>query len=370
MKPLILASLFIFLTSCVLSQGPISTQAVPPTPLSPPPALTSTFPPPTDTPGVTFRPLSDVFDANQRLARTVNLGNALEAPHEGEWGVFLKEEYFQRIAAAGFTAVRIPIAFSYHAQVDPPYGIDPTFLDRIDWAVQTANKYGLVAIVDLHNFPEIMTDPAGERGRFLALWKQVSDHFQSVPDSQVYFELLNEPNGALDDSQWNNLAAETILLVRQTNPDRPILVGPSSWNSFDHLNDLVLPTDSNLIVTFHYYLPFHFTHQGAEWVDGSNAWLGTLWNANAFDQAAIASDFDSVVRWAAKHNRPIFLGEFGSYSKGDMTSRVLWTTAVRSAAEQRGFAWGYWEFCAGFGIYDPIADQWRQTLLEALIPNR
>ena len=31
-----------------------------------------------------------VFKQNELLGRGVNLGNALEAPKEGEWGVFLK----------------------------------------------------------------------------------------------------------------------------------------------------------------------------------------------------------------------------------------------------------------------------------------
>ena len=57
----------------------------------------------------TPEPEVDAFTMNQRLARTVNLGNALEAPNEGEWGVVLKEEFFQVIHQKGFTAVRLPV---------------------------------------------------------------------------------------------------------------------------------------------------------------------------------------------------------------------------------------------------------------------
>lgn len=38
------------------------------------------------------------------LGRGINLGNALEAPREGEWGVVLEEEFFDLIADAGSTA--------------------------------------------------------------------------------------------------------------------------------------------------------------------------------------------------------------------------------------------------------------------------
>jgi endoglucanase len=51
-----------------------------------------------------------------------------------------------------------------------------------------------------------------------------------------------------------------------------------------------------------------------------------------------------------------------------MDSRIRWTEFVRSEAERHGFAWAYWEFASGFGVYDPNAKVWRDGLLQALIP--
>jgi endoglucanase len=48
---------------------------------------------------------------------------------------------------------------------------------------------------------------------------------------------------------------------------------------------------------------------------------------------------------------------------------VNWTTFVRQEAEARGIPWAYWEFGAGFGIYDRDAGQWNEELLRALIPD-
>jgi endoglucanase len=36
-------------------------------------------------------------------------------------------------------------------------------------------------------------------------------------------------------------------------------------------------------------------------------------------------------------------------------------------AESHGFSWAYWEFCSGFGAYDPKADAWREPLQTALV---
>lgn len=50
-----------------------------------------------------------------------------------------------------------------------------------------------------------------------------------------------------------------------------------------------------------------------------------------------------------------------------MESRVRWTRFVTREAERLGFSWSYWEFCSGFGAYDPKTDTWRAPLKAALI---
>ncbi len=50
-----------------------------------------------------------------------------------------------------------------------------------------------------------------------------------------------------------------------------------------------------------------------------------------------------------------------------MQSRFVFTRAMRDAAEQRGMSWAYWEYDAGFGVYDLDARQWRLPLRDALL---
>ena len=45
------------------------------------------------------------FKRNAILGRGMNFGNALEAPHEGEWGLMIKESYIQEVKDAGFNSV-------------------------------------------------------------------------------------------------------------------------------------------------------------------------------------------------------------------------------------------------------------------------
>lgn len=302
------------------------------------------------------------------LRRGVNLGDMLDAPNEGEWGFTVREEYFDLIREAGFDFVRLPVRWSTHAAQSEPYTIDPDFLARVDEVVGWALERDLAIIVDFHHYEEIMPDPWANKSRYLGIWQQLAEHYQDYP-AKVLFELLNEPRDQLDASLWNVYALEALDIVRATNPTRDVIIGPVNSNAYDWLSTLDVPDDEHLIATFHYYLPFQFTHQGASWVADSDPWLGTTWKATGTEKAEIIQHFDTAAAWSKRHGDiPILIGEFGAYSKAPQDSRVRWTEFVRSEAERRGFAWAYWEFAAGFGIYDPDAHVWREDLLKALIP--
>ncbi|MBK9925888.1 MAG: glycoside hydrolase family 5 protein [Anaerolineales bacterium] len=302
------------------------------------------------------------------LHRGVNFGNMLESPNEGEWGLYVQEEYFDLVKEAGFDFVRLPVRWNTHAQEEWPYTIDPDFFARVDEVVNWALKRDLTIIVDFHHYEEMAWDPWSHKDRYLGIWKQVAEHYKEYP-STVLFELLNEPNDQLNAQLWNQYLIEALAIVRETNPTRDVVIGPVNWNSHEWLSTLDVPDDQHLIVTFHYYSPFQFTHQGAEWAgDEAQGWLGTEWGSDA-EKAEVIRNFDFVVDWSQRHgNVRILLGEFGAYNKAPQESRVRWTTFVREQAEAHGFAWAYWELASGFGLYDPDAKVWREDLLKALIP--
>ncbi len=311
-----------------------------------------------------FRSLKPAF------GRGVNLGNALEAPKEGEWGVTLKEEYFDHIKSAGFDSVRIPVRWSAHAGKEAPYTIEPAFLARVDWAVRQCMDRKLQAVLNIHHYDEIVQQPDQHRERFLALWKQIAEHYRGYPDT-LAFELLNEPHSQLTADRWNAMLADAIAVIRKTNPKRRIVVGPVGWNNLGELAGLTLPEkDRNLVVTFHYYSPFQFTHQGASWVgDESEKWLGTKWTGTPAERNAVTRDLDTALRWAVENKRPIYMGEFGAFSRADLESRARWTKFVADEALKRRIGFAYWEFCAGFGVYDPERRAWVEPLKQALVPG-
>lgn len=350
--------------------------------------------------GVREGPL-DAASQAARLGRGVNLGNALEAPKEGEWGMVLERDFFELIKEAGFDTVRVPIRWSAHAADAAPYTIDPAFFERVDWVIAQALKQDLNVVINMHHYDEIFQSPKDHEGRFIAMWEQIATRYADQP-SAVYFELLNEPHDKLDARAWNALLAEAIETVRQIDDYHTLIVGGPDWNSITGLSYLELPVDSgNIIATYHYYEPFLFTHQGAEWVGPEIGTTGVTWpgppevkitpvpaaqevdwvrmwfarynddasSANLASPDEIERAFDQAVAWRDRTGVPLWLGEFGAYSTADMASRARWTNTVRQAAEDRGISWAYWEFGAGFGVYDREAAAWRTPLLQALVPD-
>ncbi|MFV0592343.1 MAG: cellulase family glycosylhydrolase [Draconibacterium sp.] len=310
------------------------------------------------------------FEINSKLGRGINFGNMFEAPSETEWGNPWLPDYPRIIAELGFNHVRIPIRWEPAARSNPaaPYTINQVFLNRIKQVVDSCLDNGLYAIINMHHHEALLADPDGQKERFLTQWKQISEFFKDYPD-QLLFEILNEPNGNLTAAKWNIFLADALTTIREDNPDRIVLIGTPEWGGLGGLSKLELPDDENIILTVHYYNPFQFTHQGAEWSDGSDDWLGTKWNDTETERQVMQNDFAPLNAIEQAKHIPIHIGEFGSYSKADEISRKKWTTYLARYFEKQGWSWAYWEFSAGFGIYIPDTKTFNQFLVDALLHN-
>lgn len=309
------------------------------------------------------------FDMNQRLGRGINMGNAFEAPTETAWGNPWQPEYFEMIAELGFQHVRLPVQWETadRSMTEAPYTIDPAFLQRIKLAVDEALKNDLIIIINMHHHYLLFENPLDERERFLAQWQQIADYFQDYPET-LLFEVLNEPHGNLSPPMWNEFFADAVREIRVNNPDRIVLMGTADFGGLSGVPFLELPEDEHIIVSVHYYNPFRFTHQGADWTgDQADEWLGTQWLNLASERNAIIEEFRPLQAFAAENNVPVHVGEFGAYSTADLTSRVLWTSFVARWFEEQNMSWAYWEFSAGFGIYDPQTQSYLEPLVNALL---
>ena len=308
---------------------------------------------------------ADIFEVNRKLGRGMNLGNFLEPPRNSSWAIALNENHLAVIKKAGFDNVRIPVKWSDYASPNPPYAIEPDFFLRIDRLLDRGEKEDLKVVLNIHHYDGLDADPDSHIDRFVALWKQIAARYKSRGD-WLYFELDNEPHEKLND-RWNEVLLKGLAAIRESNPTRAVIVGPTHWNGIWALSQLELPSDPNLIVTVHMYNPHEFTHQGASWADERVRAIKDLSWGSEQEQAALQKELDQAATWGKTNGRPIYLGEFGAYQAAPLDSRIRWTTAVAKAATARQMSWSYWEFGSGFGAYDLAKNEWRNDLLKALI---
>ena len=309
----------------------------------------------------------DAFEINRRLGRGVNI-----LGYDPIWRSIkdarMKDKHFNLIRKVGFNSVRIALHPFRDGGIDEENRIRDEWLKVLDWAVEQALRNDLMAVLDFHEYRLMGQDPLSNKERFLEAWRQIAEHYKDRSES-VLFEILNEPHGKLTPEMWNQLHSEASSIIRDSNPERIIIIGPGNWNDIGYLDKLELPEkDRNIIVTIHYYRPMDFTHQGASWA-GRKDKVGVEWKGTAEEKEAIIKDFEKAKRWSEKWNRPLFLGEFGVYDKADMGSRVRYLSFISRLAEEMGWSWAYWQFDSDFILYDVDNDKWVKPVLNALIPS-
>jgi endoglucanase len=314
--------------------------------------------------GAERRPV-DPFVQNQKLGRGVNIIGYDPIWNSRDKARF-QASYFRMIKDAGFTNVRINLHAFRHMDQDQDYALRTSWWEVLDWAVTNALQSDLTVILDLHEFGAMGNDPEGNKPKFLAFWRQVSERLRDAPDN-VVFEILNEPSRKLTAPMWNQYFREALAIIRQTNPTRTVIIGPASYNSIGGLAELSLPQDDrHIILTVHYYSPMDFTHQGASWA-GRQDKVGVEWKGTDEERGAVEGDFAKAQAWAKEHNRPVFLGEFGVYDKAPMESRVRYLTFVVGAMEESGWSWAYWQFDSDFILYDIGQEKWIEPVRDALL---
>ncbi len=332
---LILAGLF--LSACQASETtPANNEPEPAAPaLIPTQEATEADPQPTPTAeasldeeateSITLAPIVMSPEAPQpSLAKGINLAGDFEVDPRGDWGTKIEAHFFDLAAEGGFDHVRIPIRWSAHTGPAPSFLIDEAFFVEVDWVLDQAERAGLTTVIDTHHFEELDADPQGNRAQLNAIWAQIGARYANRP-ATVVFELNNEPTGAFNAQPelWNDILADALATVRQTNPDRLVIIGPVQFNHPVRLTELRLPDDPNLMVTVHVYDPTDFTAQGAPWFDPIPP-TGYFWSGDwpIFDSAWQNDSWDSTVTLTFDGYNIAFDRQFAAFSATHLVGTV------------------------------------------------
>ena len=320
------------------------------------------------------------YAAAKNFQRGANLGSYLEA---GRWALTVEASEFVTMAREGFDHVRVPIAWHRYAGAAPDFTLAPEIFSKVDFVVTNSLNNKLAVMINLHHFDALDKDPVAATDEFLKIWRQIAAHYKDFPLT-LAFELDNEPHDNATTALMNPIYAQAIAAIRETNPQRTLVVEPGGWGGIGDLKNLVLPTDDNIIVSAHCYEPFHFTHQGASWVGADfkqtniifpgppsqplvpeaslkpNPWV-VSWikkyntlptEKNPSSAAAFAGKLKYLHDWSEFYGRPVHLGEFGAIITTEATSRANFYAAMRQTAEKENLGWCIWDWSANFRYWD------------------
>lgn len=297
----------------------------------------------------------------------INMGNMLEPAQEGSWGgAPIVAEDFARISAAGFDTVRIPVRWHNKTAEEAPWTVDPAWMDRVQEVVDQALDSGLNVILNSHHFDPIHEDPLAVAEWHGAVWAQIAGRFAGYPEDSLWFELENEPHKNFDHSNLLETLEPAYRAVRATHPTRAVIYGGENWSGIDSLATLPLPDDPNVHPTFHYYDPFLYTHQGANWVAPDIPPPGRSF-PTAEDRAQLAKDVEKIRTYVARTGKTPFMGESGAYDKHIPTAdRAAYHRTVREAFAPTGIGVCVWAYANTFPFWDRTSGAWLPGMRGAL----
>ncbi len=318
---------------------------------------------------------------------------------EERYDNFIKEEDFKVIAGWGLDHVRLPI--DYELVEDNEGNYKAKGFERIRFAIDTARKYNLNVVLDLHKTFGYSFDVGyGESGffenekyqeRFYKLWEKLASEFTGYGDNLV-FELLNEVTKKEYSDTWNRISTECIKRIRAILPDVWILLGGYYNNSIEALKDLAMPYDDHVVYNFHCYDPVIYTHQGAGWVEGMDTSFRISVDASFAEMAKAMEEqtknmgtfgdpdpnkrlsteyfdknFAEAVRIAEERNTPLYCGEYGVIENATPEDTLKWYEMISESFNKYGIgraAWSYREM--NFGLTDDRLEGVRDKIIKLL----
>lgn len=278
------------------------------------------------------------------------------------------EEDYKRVRDLGMNLVRFYLNYRTLEDDAKPYVYLDDGWEWIDKNIAWAKAQGVYLVLNVHipqgGFQSLakgvaLWESPELQQRLIAMWQAIAKRYAGEPVVFGY-DLVNEPGVTQDKQQWQSLAQRIAHAIREVDKRHPIIVErvnsvKGSWENDKELN-FVKISDPNLIYTFHFYDPFSYTHQYADWVDYSRNREGGAWpdEKRGNTRAALAKSLDQYLAWGKANNVPLYLGEWGVYKTTFEKGRggVNWVKDMLELIEERQLINTYHTYHeAAFGIY-------------------
>lgn len=294
----------------------------------------------------------------QSLGIGLNTDGVFSRDKNGQLRTNYKNEDFEIIRKAGFKHVRLTIRVPLMNEQKPD-SISIKDVEVIKSIVDEilANKLILVfnPVHASKEFKKRLEDEPGIQSAFIRFWGALSVCFSAYNSNSFIVEPFNEPHFK-DADNWYHLQEQLVKEIRKAMPAHTILVTPVT-ETIAAVTNMKLLKDKNVMYSYHFYLPFELTHQGAAWTWKSFP-QGYTYPNNDWNSDRMRTDFfDPLHHWAQKNDISLYGGEFGVIKNADKASRIKWLSDVVMHMKENKLAGAVWEFKKGdFSILKPLTN--------------
>ncbi len=192
---------------------------------------------------------------------------------------------------------------------------------------------------------------------------------------QLAYETLNEPV-ARDPRKWNEVYPQALKAIRETEPQRLVLVGSNGFQSPRTFDTLEVPDDPHQMLSVHFYFPMFVTHYKARWTptrvyDGPIQYPGRPvpeeglkllsaqqiaeldawhdWNRPA-DRDMMRDMLSKPLALREETGLPLHCGEFGVNDNAPRDIQVAWLRDIISVFDELSVPYSIWDYKGSFGV--------------------
>lgn len=186
---------------------------------------------------------------------------------------------YARVRKMGMNSVRFYLSYKTFEEDDAPGRYKQSGFDWLDQNIEWAKQNEIRLVLNMHapvggyqgsGGGDALWEKPELQDRFVNLWRAIARRYRAEP-TVIGYGILNEPLPTKSKEQWQKLAQRTVDEIRRVDQhhimfvERAIAVG-EDWSE-DENHNFVRVDDDNVVYEFHFYKPFHFTHQNAGWSD-------------------------------------------------------------------------------------------------------
>ena len=283
-----------------------------------------------------------------------------------EWSFYnepFKEADFRMIAGFGFDFVRLPMSYKCWIKNGNWREFDEARLREIDQAVAWGRQYKLHVCLNFHRAPGFCINPPveplslwtdREAQQVCALhWGTFAKRYQGIPNSELSFDLLNEPYNPTD-AQYENVVKILTTAIYAADPNRLVIADGNGAG----YNPVPALAAYRVAQSNRGYVPKEVTHFRAAWVEEEIRSITKLpeWpfhspSGEVWDRARLREMYRPWQQLAAA-GTGVMMGEYGVYNRTPHAVALGFVEDLLAVLKENDWGWSMWCFRGSMGILD------------------